>query len=286
MTGRRYPFADLARAMGVTEAAACRHLNLAGSTAKEYRHRGVTARVADRLAAKAGLPVAAVWPSWVDDLIADQSRPCVECGQPFVPSRSGVRYCGPACSTRRASREWHRRRYQTDPDHRAAKIEAARAYRAHLQARRAQRRRPIPCAECGAEFLPTKVGHRYCAKACNVRAASRAYRQRQREARAAAQHGTEQAASRWTLHQRTLVDHAIAAVAARLDRFTADDVWAELDGAVPVTKGLTARLLVAARAGLISNTGETTIAARGGAHDHAQRLTVWASTRTPTQRSA
>jgi hypothetical protein len=90
--------------------------------------------------------------------------------------------------------------------------------------------------------------------------------------------GSERAAGRWTRAERDLVDAAIRAVATMLDEFTADDVWSELAGRVPVTKGLTSRLLVAARAGVMVNSGRTTIARRGGEHDHAQRLTIWRST--------
>lgn len=82
---------------------------------------------------------------------------------------------------------------------------------------------------------------------------------------------------KWTDDERLAVDRAIAGVALRLEEFTADDVWRQLDGAVPVTKGLAGRLTAAVNEGLIANTGRTTIAARGGAHDHAQRLTVWRS---------
>jgi hypothetical protein len=67
----RYPFAPLAAAMQLSEAHACRVLNLSGSTAVEYRRRGLTRRVADRLAVAAGLHPYEVWPEMVDDDIAD-----------------------------------------------------------------------------------------------------------------------------------------------------------------------------------------------------------------------
>jgi hypothetical protein len=50
-----------------------------------------------------------------------------------------------------------------------------------------------------------------------------------------------------------------------------------LGASFPVTKGMTARLMVAERRGVIKNTGEITYAKRGGQHDHAQRLTIWQS---------
>jgi hypothetical protein len=81
--------------------------------------------------------------------------------------------------------------------------------------------------------------------------------------------------SKWSPFQQRQVDAAINVVATRLGVFTADDVWAHLGEGFPVTKGLAARLNVAARRGLIRNTGNLAFAGRGGAHDHAQRLTVW-----------
>ena len=83
------------------------------------------------------------------------------------------------------------------------------------------------------------------------------------------------AEAKWSPYQQRQVDAAIKAVATRLGVFNADDIWAELGNDFPVTKGLAARLNVAVRAGLIRNTGALAFAGRGGAHDHAQRLTVW-----------
>lgn len=91
--------------------------------------------------------------------------------------------------------------------------------------------------------------------------------------------GSEDAANRWDEGQKALVDDAIVIVAAKRagETFTSDAVWAQLNNAVPVTKGLTARLIAAEREGTIENTGETTISERGGEHDHGQRLTLWRS---------
>jgi len=81
----------------------------------------------------------------------------------------------------------------------------------------------------------------------------------------------------WSLEQQTQVDAAIVKMARMKPRFTADEVWYELGVSFPVTKGMTARLMVAERRGIIKNTGEITYAKRGGQHDHAQRLTIWQS---------
>jgi hypothetical protein len=83
--------------------------------------------------------------------------------------------------------------------------------------------------------------------------------------------------AKWTPAQQDQVDAAIRKMARMLPRFTADEVWHELGVTFPVTKGMTARLLVAQRNGVIRNTGEITFAERGGKHDHAQRLTIWQS---------
>lgn len=84
--------------------------------------------------------------------------------------------------------------------------------------------------------------------------------------------------AKWTLEEQMLVDDAIRMCAYFLPEFTADDVWARLRPlGVPVTKGLAARLNVAARSGLIEATDRTRKSSRGGAHDHGQRLTIWRS---------
>lgn len=92
--------------------------------------------------------------------------------------------------------------------------------------------------------------------------------------------GSKKAATRWDDAQLALVDQAILTVAQNHrggQEFTSDAIWAELDGAVPVTKGLTARLMIASRAKLIDTTGKFAVSDRGGHHDHGQRLSVWYS---------
>jgi hypothetical protein len=83
--------------------------------------------------------------------------------------------------------------------------------------------------------------------------------------------------AKWTPLQQNQVDVAIRKMARMMPEFTADQVWYELGASFPVTKGMTARLLVAQREGIIRNSGEIAFAERGGVHDHAQRLTVWQS---------
>lgn len=88
---------------------------------------------------------------------------------------------------------------------------------------------------------------------------------------------SQRAADTWTEEQREQVFSAIVAVAKREDEFTTDAVWAELDGKVPVTKGMTAMLRLAVKRDVIGNTGKTAISERGGKHDHGQRLSIWYS---------
>jgi hypothetical protein len=83
--------------------------------------------------------------------------------------------------------------------------------------------------------------------------------------------------AKWTPAQQRQVDAAIDACAREIGYFTADDVWAKLGQHFPVTKGLAGRLNAAVRRRTIVNTGAVRHANRGGQHDHAQRLTVWAA---------
>lgn len=82
---------------------------------------------------------------------------------------------------------------------------------------------------------------------------------------------------KWTGEQQRQVDAAIMKVARTKGLFTADDIWQELGATFPVTKGLAGRLNAAVRQNIICNTGTVSHAKRGGLHDHAQRLTVWAA---------
>ena len=90
--------------------------------------------------------------------------------------------------------------------------------------------------------------------------------------------GSQASANRkWTPDEQDKVDAAIRKMARMLPKFTTDEIWYELGVLFPVSKGMTARLMVAERAGIIKNSGQLTYAERGGKHDHAQRLTIWQS---------
>lgn len=107
---KRYPLQALADAEGVELSSLTHRLGISGSTWKEYRDRGVSEKVADRLASKLGLPVLAVWPEMIDDAIDDVSIECADCAVRFVPTRSHQRYCSQRCRRRAGNRKWR----QTD----------------------------------------------------------------------------------------------------------------------------------------------------------------------------
>lgn len=165
---RRYPLAPLAAAMGLSVHKAGQTLKIAGSTLQDYRERGVTEPVAERLTAKAGLFVYDVWPEILDHAIRDTSP--------------GTR--------------WKREKYANDPDFRAAMIERRRAYyaengeyekkrqrlwyAANAAAQRDRSRKvraaksPVKdlvyvCECCDIRFPPKRVVQRWCSPDCRTR---------------------------------------------------------------------------------------------------------------------
>lgn len=115
---KRYPLAPLLDAMGMSANQACLALGLSGSTQQQYRRDGVTERVADRLAGKAGFSVYEIWPEMADDVID-----------------------AVAAADRARENAGERRRYRTDPAKRARRLETRRAYYAqHGEYERAAQR--------------------------------------------------------------------------------------------------------------------------------------------------
>jgi hypothetical protein len=104
---RRYPLDPLFAAMRMSPHAACIWLGCSGSTELEYRSRGVTERVADRLAVKAGLHPYVVWPEMAEHTMTQIQRRCDHCEELFFPARTDQRFCTPLCRKR-----WHGRRSQ------------------------------------------------------------------------------------------------------------------------------------------------------------------------------
>lgn len=115
---KRYDFGPLADAMDVSKHEACQRLNIVGSTEVEYRRRGLTEKVADRLACRAGFHPSVIWPDWMDDVIVAEELVCarIRCTERFVPARWNQRYCSAKCQKAAATARWERRRYQTNPE--------------------------------------------------------------------------------------------------------------------------------------------------------------------------
>lgn len=136
---KRYPLDPLLNAMGMSHNQACYSLGLSGSTQQEYRRRGVTERVADRLAVKAGLIAYEVWPEMVDDAIASVQKRCErpDCARPFVPLHHRARFCTKRCK----DVEGNRRRRQRPEVAQQARESAARYYAEHTDYVRRNRRR-------------------------------------------------------------------------------------------------------------------------------------------------
>lgn len=135
---RRYPLAPLLALMGEPSAdKVCKSLGISGSTQKDYRTRGVTERVADRLAARLGLVAYEVWPEMLDHAIEDASKPCAHCGDLFIPARSTSTCCSRGCSLAAAQK-----RYRTSPKGREThRLTRRRQYAEYGDYERARQRR-------------------------------------------------------------------------------------------------------------------------------------------------
>lgn len=131
----RYPLEPLAQRMGLSLHKMCEELRISGSTAQDYRRRGVTEAVADRLAGRAGLVAYEIWPEMLDAAVEAVTSVCAlpGCGTTFIPYRSNARYCSRTCGQRARRRAWQARKAATDP--------------AWLERRRQERRNYY--AECG-----------------------------------------------------------------------------------------------------------------------------------------
>jgi hypothetical protein len=128
--GHRYPLAALLEATCLTESEFSirmrnKGISFDGTTLKRARENGLVESAADKYATAIGVVPWVIWPEWLDNIIADESIPCEECGESFVPVRSGVRFCSRACS----QRAYKRRRYHEDPEIRAKDNERARLWR-------------------------------------------------------------------------------------------------------------------------------------------------------------
>lgn len=161
MSARRYPLEPLRAAVGASSInAMLRRLGVSGSTEQDYRRNGVTEKVADRLAVKAGFNPYEVWPEMADHLVEDAEVTCArdDCPNRFVPLHHLQKYCRTACGRVVAKRRYRARLRATDPAwveaQRAARrerYEQERDYELAQQARRdAARRRPTNDTEVAA----------------------------------------------------------------------------------------------------------------------------------------
>lgn len=110
-----YPFAPLADLMGLSEIAAARALRI-GTRRAEYLSVGMSEKVADHMACKAGFHPFVVWPDMVDDIIESVGRACVVCDALFVPARSPDLTCSRACRLE-YRRRWRRAYYQANGEY-------------------------------------------------------------------------------------------------------------------------------------------------------------------------
>lgn len=103
-----YSFDDIAEVMGRSVDAASKELGVSGSTLQQYR-QGMSEKVADRLACKAGFHPSLIWPHWGQEALEkarqqDEARmvTCAldGCETTFVPSTSRQVFCAPPCRWR------------------------------------------------------------------------------------------------------------------------------------------------------------------------------------------
>lgn len=195
--GMKYPFAPLAAVMGMSEAQACRQLNLAGKTAQKYRRDGMSELVADRMAVKAGFAPYEVWPEWLDEGL--QAAQAAE---------------EAAAEAKRAyQREWARKKYQEDAEHRAAKLAKAAQYR--IEAREALRRQSARYRQANPEKVAAKRAAWYAANRERERATRRAYYLKNRETELA--RVKEYAARRRSEKNKDIIRHEIMSDSAKRD---------------------------------------------------------------------
>lgn len=122
---RRYPIGPLAAFVGLSPGQTCRHVGLAGSTAKAARCHGLTRQSIETVAAKIAAHPAEIWPEVIDHDIEDASRVCAgdDCMERFIPDKNGhQRYCSARCRGRAQGR---RRRSRPSQQVKAAQRIAA-----------------------------------------------------------------------------------------------------------------------------------------------------------------
>lgn len=127
MTPRRYPVQPLLDATGLTlNGFIRRHMpSVNGQAYRKARNEGLSMDQAERWALTAGWHPFEVWPNMADHQLEDQQQPCEECGEPFLPTRKGHRFCSSRCRTR----VHKRRQWATSETHREKRRAYLRQYR-------------------------------------------------------------------------------------------------------------------------------------------------------------
>lgn len=83
-----------------------------------------------------------------------ETKLCVVCGKEYVPTRSDAKTCSRECSL------VHKARTASEKSHQKQKA-----------ARMAMLAIPIPCPQCGKEFVRRRKNQKYCCNACTNQAA-------------------------------------------------------------------------------------------------------------------
>lgn len=131
----RYSFAPIDAHRGDTELTVLADkLGVSASAVQRWRERGMEEHNADAVATALGLHPWQLWPEMLAVATAPVMRECEhpDCLVEFILTRSDKRFCSDRC--RGAARDMKklaaqaRERYWSDPEHRAAKIEARREY--------------------------------------------------------------------------------------------------------------------------------------------------------------
>jgi len=123
--------------MGTTVAGLGRTLSVSGSQLNDYRDRGVTEKVGDRLATKAGFATYEVWPEMIDHAIEDEGD-----RQRQMASARQARYRAKRPHLAGLNRQYLRQ-YRADASVVAQRSEQKRRaarYARHAEEERAQRR--------------------------------------------------------------------------------------------------------------------------------------------------
>ena len=162
---RLYPLQPLLDMIGGSQNAALSKLGINNRLRRQkYLAEGVSEKVADRLATRAGYHPSEVWPEMVDHAIEDAHIACAECSTPFIPRRRDHRFCSRGCVERRSKRK----RYAADADYRAKEIARSKAYQA-----------------ANSRSVKLKGAARYARNRADRQATQARYRQRLREERKA-----------------------------------------------------------------------------------------------------